>query len=151
MNKPPHPPITHTRIHTLHIHTEKQCWESSYLYKTAWQINAWFLNQGKRLFSVSLGFHLLSPLYLRHSHTHLNQTSPPPNNTRTHTHLLIKSEAVQLFCVCGYACNVSVWSVKTDLMDWCPQFSLIRLQQVSPMIDSSQVIRPSLSLLESGR
>ncbi|KAK2842233.1 hypothetical protein Q5P01_012433 [Channa striata] len=23
-------------------------------------------------------------------------------------------------------------------MDWCPQLSLIRLQQVSPMIDSSQ-------------
>lgn len=96
------------------------------------------------------GIPLTIPLYLRRSHTHLNQTSPPPPNN-THTHLLIKSEAVGLFCVCGYACNVSVWTVKTDLMDWCPQLSLIRLQQVSPMIDSSQVSGPSLSLLEGGR
>lgn len=39
-------------------------------------------------------------------------------------------------------------------MDRCPQLSLIGLQQVSPhppMIDSPQVIRPSLSLLEGGR
>lgn len=103
------------------------------------------------------GIPLTIPLYLRHSHTHLNQTSPfpphpPPPAPKQHTHLLIKSEAVGFFfCVCGYACNVSVWSVKTDLMDWCPQLSLIRLQQVSPMIDSSQVSRPSLSLLEGGR
>lgn len=41
------------------------------------------------------GIPLTIPLYLRHSHTHLNQTSPTP--PKQHTHLLIKSEAVGFF------------------------------------------------------
>lgn len=62
--------------------------------------------------------------------------------------------AVGLFFVCGYACNVSVLSVKTDLMDWCPQLSLIRLQQVSPPPPPWLTAHRScahLSLLEGGR
>lgn len=169
MNKPQLPSITtshslhpHSISHTLHVHTLRSNPGRAFACtRTAWQINVWFWNQeGKKGYFVSLGFHLL-PSYIYNTlipvwkkQVQPPSTPPQPLNN-TCTHLLIKSEAVGLFCVCGYACNVSVWSVKTDLMEQCPQLSLIRLQQVSPptlsMIDSSQVSRPSFGLLEGGR
>lgn len=47
-------------------------WESSCLYRTAWQINALFQNQGKRLLSISMGFNSL--LYLSPSSFKAKQT-----------------------------------------------------------------------------
>lgn len=142
---------THTPSHTNWISTHcKTILKELFLVQNTVTDQCPISKSREKVIFCLTGIPLTISLCLRHSHTHLNQTSPPPKQHKR-THLLIKSTAEGLFCVSGYACNVSVWSVKTDLMDQCPQLSLIRLQQVSPMIDSSQVSSPSLNLLEGGR
>lgn len=158
MNKQP-PPPTHTYTyntptpsykHTVHLHMLRRNTERALAYKTAWQINAWFLNQGKKAIFLS---HWDSTYYLpiaKKLSCPLIANKPTPKQ-HMHAHPLIKSKVVQLFMllimlatlVCG------VW--KQIWWTSGPSPSLIRLQQVSPMIDSSQVRRPSLCLLEGGQ